>query len=473
MATIRPGTYQMRIRSYDDRGVPGDWGPAAKLLVKLPSVIISQPQAGAVVAAKEKLQQEVELLWEPIPDAAKYRVTARSTSTEWVGEQDVTTNSVRFKLPVAQTFEWNVTPIDERGQLGEILPDNYKFELRGPALEQAQINKPISKFIRELSWDPPALAHDYTVELKYLNPQSKKWERLVKQDHQIEPKLEIDPLKPTGRYRLSVQAHSQRREDSPKVALDFNRRGGFRDPAALDRALLRDSISKPTNFYVIASYMVTQINYRALDAEANTAPSVTAFGGTGRLGAGYHEPESNLGAFAIADLSGFNIGGKNFHFASLELHGTQKLELGQKGELLFGAGFFSKQLPILKGTPQSGFAGVGKVRNTGPHAGLSYWLPLNDRYGVQLNARVYYSILGSSTNAQKVDPAFSTQAGVLGSYRINKSTMGFAGYAYRLDQTQYGAVNKLKDPSSYASPGSKNAIIIQGHYLNFVLDISF
>jgi hypothetical protein len=443
------------------------------LSVKLPAIIITAPAAGSVVSAKDEKNQDVELQWQPIPGAVKYRVNAKSTTTEWAQEQDVSATSTKLNLPVGQAMEWNVTAIDEAGQLGEVAAENYKFELHGPPLQKPTLTKPFSKFVREVTWETPPYTKNYSYDFKYLNPRTKKWETVEKSDDFKDHKLKMDTTRPSGRYRISVQAHGERRDDSPKVAMEFTMRGGFRDPAALDTAILRDSIVKPTNYYAIASYMLTQINYEATDAETNTKPAFPALGGTGRVGLGYQPPESLYGGFAIVDMSGFIINGKNFKFSSMELHATEKIEFGQKGILLLGAGLFTKELPIVKGTNQFGFSSVGKVRNTGPHAGLTYWLPLNDRYGLQLNGRAYYSLLGSSANGQKVDPAFSMQGGILGSYRLNRNWMGYAGYAYRLDQAQYGAVDKTRDPSSFASPGEKNTIIIQGHYLNLVLDVSF
>ena len=125
--------------------------------------------------------------------------------------------------------------------------------------------------------------------------------------------------------------------------------------------MLRDSpIVKPTNFYAITSYMITKVNYQSTDLEANSKSTFEALGGTGRVGLGYQKPDSSYGGFALVDLSGFIINGQNFNFASVELHGTDKLELGQKGVLLLGAGLYSENSPIVKGTPEFGFLSIWK-----------------------------------------------------------------------------------------------------------------
>ena len=46
-ATVRPGTYDMQVRSFDDRGAPGDWGPPSELVVKLPAIVPPHPRLEA------------------------------------------------------------------------------------------------------------------------------------------------------------------------------------------------------------------------------------------------------------------------------------------------------------------------------------------------------------------------------------------------------------------------------------------
>jgi hypothetical protein len=252
------------------------------------------------------------------------------------------------------------------------------------------------------------------------------------------------------------------------MMLDFETRGGFRDPAALETAILRDSMVKPTNFYAIASYLYTSINYSAVSREENNRSTFSASGGTGRIGFGYQEPEANWGGFAIVDLSGFTIGGQTFTSSSVEVHATRKLEFGQGGLLLFGTGLFSKELPGVKGNQLDGFGGLGKLRTFGPHAGFTYWQPLSQRFGAQVNARVYQTAFGSSYNGGTVQFSTSYQYGLLGTYRLSPAWMGYAGYAYRADSALFKATK-----SSYASEGKTDSIALQGHYLNLLLEFSF
>ncbi len=277
--------------------------------------------------------------------------------------------------------------------------------------------------------------------------------------------------RPSGKYRLQVQASADRRKNSKVQSLDFEMRGGFRDPAALENAILRESISKPTNFYAIASYFITSMNYKSANYDDGSAPSFSAIGGTGRIGAGYQDPESKWGGFGIVDMSGFTIGGQNFTFNSMEMHVTRKLELGQGGLLNFATGLYSKELPVVSGSSVDGYRGTGKVRNIGPHAGFTYWTPLNDRYGFQANARVYYSLMGTAENGKPTQSTMSYQFGLLGTYRVTRAWMGYAGYAYRKDEAMYGT--NPETATGFPNATDINSVSIDGHYLNLILEYSF
>lgn len=471
-ATIKPGIYTMQIRSYDDRGVPGDWSPASEMVVKLPAIITLNPEPNSVVTSKEESNQEIAFRWEAVPGAVKYKVSARTASGSWSAEKEVSEPLWEVSVPVGGFVNWEVTAIDEKDDDGDKWDAPQTFELRGPALKKPTIDKPMSAYIKEVKWTAPSYAKNYLYDLQYKNPKTKKWEAVEKKTDHPGNVLALDTSRPTGKYRLQVQAMGEHRAASPVAKLEFDMMGNFKDPAEVEKAILRESITKPTNYYMIASYLITQVTYDSKNYDANMKPTFTALGGTGRLGGGYQDPESKWGGFGIVDLSGFTIGSDNFQFASIEAHLTRKLELGQGGLLLFGTGIFSKELPVVLGNQTDGFRGIGKVRGIGPHAGFTYWVPVSSRVGLQANARAYYTLMGSAPNGGAVQSALSLQYGALGSYRLNKNWMGYAGYAYRADHALFEA--DASNPSqSFASPGQVNEVNLVGHYLNLILEFSF
>lgn len=470
-ATIKPGTYEMQVRSYDGRGAPGDWSPPTDIQVKLPAIIVKGPNTKSTIKAQNTDSENVRLAWEPVPGANGYKVQLKNEDGSFSKDKDVGSPEWTADLPVGHAYSWNVAAIDYRGDSGDLTSEGYQFELRGPPLKKPRVTKPLSKYVKQLTWSAPDHATTYSYELTRYNSSSKTWETIAKGDNLKEPKVDLDVSKPSGRYFLSVQAHANYWEPSEKGQLEFYMEGGFKDVADVDNAMIRQSIIKPTHYYAIASYLITKITYSADDWDDNSNPKFEALGGTGRLGAGYQDPASNWGGFGIVDYSGFTIEGKTFYFASMELHATRRLEFGQRGLLQLASGLFIKELPVVKGYTETGFTGVGTIRGIGPHVGFTYWLPLGPKLGLQANARVYYSLLGSSPNGSSIESTLSFQGGLLGSYRLTRRWMGYAGYAYRLDQAAYPT--KYPDTSSYAREGQTNQVNIQGHYLNLKLEWSF
>lgn len=469
-ATIKPGNYLMSIRSFDDRGAPGDWSTPSELQVKLPSVVQDFPRGGTVIQASDEDWEKIKLQWGAVPGAEKYKVSVKSVTGNWQAEKEVSDPYWEVKVPVAAALEWNVAAIDATGDTGDLNEKPIPFEVKGPTLTRPKIEKPLSKYVRDIEWAAPSKATRYAYELSQKNPKTKKWEKIDGDDSLTINKVEWDITRPSGKYRIKVQAFADRREPSKVVTMDFETRGGFRDPAALETAILRDSIVKPTNFYAIASYLYTNIQYSAVSYDEHQSSSFGASGGTGRIGLGYQDIESNWGGFGIGDLSGFTVGGRTFTFSSVEGHTTRKLEFGQGGLLLLGTGLYYKEMPAVKGNATDGFNGLGKVSQLGPHFGFTYWIPLSQRYGLQTNMRAYYSLLGKAFNGGAPHGALSYQIGLLGTYRISQHWMGHLGYAYRHDKAEFAVAPGV---NSFATSGQVNSVEIIGHYINLLLEFSF
>lgn len=469
-ANVKPGIYSMKIRSYDSRGVPGEWSPESDLLVKLPAIIVKSPKEDSTLNATDADKQPLIFEWEKIPDADHYKIQVKATTGDWHTEEETKDPKISLDLPSGNSFQWNVIPVDAENRDGEISSQPYKFDLVGPPLDKPSINRPLSKYVQELSWRPTSHADSYSYALQNFDAKSKRWLTLEKRDAFKGETLSLDISRPSGLYRLNLQAKARERHSSAISRMEFQTRGGFRDPAALQREMLRDSLYKPTRFYAIASYLITRVTYSGTDYDVFSHSSFHALGGTGRLGLGFQDPDSKWGGFGIVDLSGFIINGSNFKFASVEGHLTRKLEFGQQGILLLGTGLFSKELPIVQGTELSGFEGVGKVRMFGPHLGFTYWLPLTQRFGLQANARAYYTLLGTAPNSRSVKPSLSYQYGLLGSYRLSRNWMSYAGYAFRQDEARY---ESQPGTNSFAQDGQINNVQILGDYFNVILEFSF
>lgn len=468
-AEIAPGLYLLQMRSYDDRDVAGDWSDPFEYWIKLPAPKPISPVAGVKVKANDDSDAAVEFKWEPVPGAANYRIEIMSEDETIRKEIFSDSPSTNVKLPVARFYRWRVFTRLKDAVDGEEPEATSEFTLMGAPLESPSLDRPLTKVVQEIKWDEIGHATAYSYVYSVLRADG-KWVAVGTPGQTKDAKVAFDLSQPSGQYRLAVQAKAEKRQNSKVAKIDFEVIGGLRDPAAVESAVLKESLAKPSNFYAIASYLITQIDYSAKLYDRNTISGFAALSGTGRIGIGYQNPRKPWGTFGIVDMGGINIANKNFTFASLELQETYKLNLGGRGQSLIGGGFFYKEVPILQGSVAEQFEGVGKATTMGPHIGIQYWQPFSLKFGVQLNARVYYSMLGNADEGGSLKPTMSFQYGVLGSYRLGPQSMGYAGYAYRADHVQYESAT---GGTSLAPPGAINEINMQGHFLNLLLEYSF
>jgi hypothetical protein len=476
---LNPGIYTMRLRSKDHRGVPGNWSKAEEFAVQIEVLKIKQPEVVGntplVISTKQEKDYTMTFAWEELGGVNEYIVRINSLDGKFKYEQKTTAITHKVLLPVATEYEFEVAPIAEAGVLTEDAT-RRKFTLLAAKLDRPAIDKPESGYVRFLKWSKPLRTETFntTVSRKEKNG---RWRVLKKVSSQVDSTLDFANDWPGGVYKLSVQAEAKLTQSSEASEMQFTVFSGNRSPAAEFNATVRKSIEKITGWYGIASYFISQMNYKGTNPEKNARTSYSALGGTGRLGAGYSIPENPWGFVGIADLSGYIIGKQNFTFASVELDLINFQPSGDRGEFRYKLGAFYKELPETIGSGLTGDYKMDKVKAAGPHAGIEYWYSLTPKLGFQVNSQVYLSMVGVSTpNGQGLSPTVSYQVGLLGSYKIRPKITGLIGYAYKSENTSYWAVpSDQNDPSnqSFANAGDKNETNITGSYLNMLLEWAF
>ncbi|MBK8201236.1 MAG: hypothetical protein IPK68_02530 [Bdellovibrionales bacterium] len=469
--SLHPRRYTMALRSFDDRNVPGDWSDPTEFFVKFPAPPMLSPADASKIATNEEREQLTKLEWQMIAGAPEYTVTIESLDGSFKKIETTKTNSLTLSLPVANAFKWTVEVSVEGGDKQDLPNRPSTFSLIGKRLDPPLISKPLSKYVTELTWTKPAFSEEY--DLILFIKSNGGWKEIQKIKSYKSQVFPFDLSRQSGTYKLKTQAKAPLRPSSSIAELTFEVRGNIKDPSALAEARLKDSLIKPTNRYFIASYLITQIAYTGANPELNSGAAFRSIGGTGRLGIGYNSRETAWGVFGILDLSGFDLDESRYTFAAAEVHGTWQHYLGNN-QIRYATGAYFKELPDLRGNQTSGFSGLGKTRSYGPHAGAQLWRPLSDRLGIQIQGRLYISMLGSGANDQNIVTSLSYQTGILGTYKLDQQTMGYAGYVYRADKAFYESrVFGPSFPDSFASSGDLNTISIEGHYLNLMLEYSF
>lgn len=467
---LAPGKYMMKLRSKDYRGVPGDWSPESEFNVGLENVNLSYPQSGAKISSKEEKSVNMDFQWSAVGGAEKYQFTLTSEDGKIQINETLKDTHFKSEIPVAMNYTWKVAASNKEGVASEATSVG-QFAVLGAPIQSPKVDKPESEFVREVKWSRPDNVSTFDVHVLKYNTTDKKWEKVKEIKDTQDESVPIDESWAGGKYQVAVRAKSPMRPHSAYTKQSFTVRHGDRSPAAEYTATVRKSIDRVTGWYAIASYLITEMQFKGSNPEKNSAVAYSALGGTGRIGVGWFSPATPWGFLSIIDMGGFTFNGKTQTFASAEVNGVFRYNLGDRGELRLQAGPYYKEQPETVGNPFTSQSEDFKITSAGPHCGGEYWYSLTPKLGMQLNAHFYLSLLKLSTpNGEALAPTMSTQFGFLGSYRFTPTFTGLVGYARREDRMSY---NAIPSASNFAVDGDVNQSTIVGNYLNFFAEWAF
>ncbi|MGZ3775334.1 MAG: fibronectin type III domain-containing protein [Pseudobdellovibrionaceae bacterium] len=467
---LTPGKYLMKLRSRDYRGVPGEWSPDSDFNVGLENVNLKSPQSAAKISTQENKTSKIDFQWSPVGGADEYHFTLTSEDGKTQVDQALKDTHFKTEIPVAMNYTWKVSALNKE-KITSDATSVSSFTLLGATVQNPKLEKPDSDFVREVKWSHPDNASTFDVQVWKFNTAQKKWDKFKVLENVQDNSLHFDESWPGGKYQIAVKAKADKRPDSKTEKLSFTVRHGDRSPAAEYTATVRKSIDHITGWYAIASYLITEMQFKGSNPEKNSVVNYNALGGTGRVGMGWFNPSTRWGFLSIVDMSGFTFKGKTQTFASAEINAVYRYNLGDRGETRWQMGPYYKELPETVGDPYSGTSSDYKITSAGSHFGAEYWYSLTPKLGVQLNAHFYLSLMKLSTpNGQPLAPTVSTQFGFLGSYRFTSTFTGLAGYARREDKMSY---NAIPASNNAAASGDVNQSTIVGNYLNLFAEWAF
>jgi hypothetical protein len=105
---LRPGRYEVRVRSVDKDSVPSDWSTPQKFFIDFFPPIVIGPIKGEVVDSNDDDDADVELKWKPVPDVNHYKVFVFDEKGEMIKSLPVETNKAKVKLHHNRKYMWKV-----------------------------------------------------------------------------------------------------------------------------------------------------------------------------------------------------------------------------------------------------------------------------------------------------------------------------------------------------------------------------
>jgi hypothetical protein len=469
---LKIGRYEFRLRSLDNRKVPGEWSDYAEL--------------DAVIKATDADKQEVKFEWRPTPAATGYSVDIYNDKNELIANEKTSKPKLEYTLPTAAFYSWKVKAISEEGLESESTLVQ-KFTLMGPKLDKPKIEKPDNDFVREIKWSTVDKAENYDLIVARFNPQIKKWQKFKEFQDQKENSVNFESDWPGGKYKIIVKAKSKGRENSDISAIGFPVREGSRSPATEYVQTMRKSIDRVDGWFSHASWYASSISLKS-QYRGTVAFNTNAVTGTGRLGVGLLRSDSLWGFLFIGDAGGYVFENKIYNYFGFEASAVRRQNTSDRAEVRYLMGAFMREFPALytsansyisnSQNPSNVQKNYGKGGALGAHGGIEYWYSLTPKLGFQANAHIYIPMTETElpNGGRYSGGDLNYSVGVLGSYRYSSRLTGLMGLNLREENFSY------TDSSDSATWGSaifqgrstnKVKTTISGIYINLMAEYSF
>lgn len=223
---IAPGEYEMNIRSYDKRSVPGPWSEAVKFWAKVPPPLLIQPKPHEVIESGQEGIAHVQFEWANPFQQNKFNLKIISEPAGFEKSVEVTVTNPIVELPVGKRYKWQVQAVHSDGSMGELSPEPGDFTLLAPALPPPNLLVDKSDFMRLVTWEAVPSAEAYSVRL--FRSLGKSWTVILEDKKLLVPEVELPLESPQGKYKLEVQALAEGRKPSSVSEQTFMLKGGFR-----------------------------------------------------------------------------------------------------------------------------------------------------------------------------------------------------------------------------------------------------
>ena len=216
---VNPGKYSLRLRSVDERGVPGEWSDKIPLKVKILSPTMVRP------SPKEKVNQSLMTFeWSTVPQATSYQLVIKNAKDEVVHDSTFLTTKEDIYLKDLGQYSWGVFALGD----GDEVPDAKewpaksfrKFERVGGELDSPAIKVEVEENV-DLTWGTISDAQIY--EIDYFPPpkQGEKNRRFqIKKNTFSFPKTRLKQ----GVTTITVKSQAAGYQDSSKSIIKIVRK---------------------------------------------------------------------------------------------------------------------------------------------------------------------------------------------------------------------------------------------------------
>ncbi|MCB9092204.1 MAG: hypothetical protein H6621_00615 [Halobacteriovoraceae bacterium] len=135
---VKPGLYQLRIRTVDSRGVPGGWSDYMKFTVDVSEIERFRPlDKEKIPNVGNALEEEVDFVWEKIEGITSFYIIIYDAENKPIHKKRIKGNSYKYKMKTSQKYSWELHPYID----GKLVKNSnrWSFALLGQALKPPSI----------------------------------------------------------------------------------------------------------------------------------------------------------------------------------------------------------------------------------------------------------------------------------------------------------------------------------------------
>lgn len=447
---VVPGTYRLRVRGKDRRGVPGAWSSEEILEIKAAALRLLTPKDSQDIIVDQQDSAPVQFQWEPVKGAKDYVLNLTDDDGNKVVKVIADAES-KLELKPGRRYTWSVQLKLPDGKLSE--PEVRAFTLLSTNMSKPEIKAPRNAFVRELEWRRPAEADAIDLQLFYFDHE---WKLVHEAKGFGERRIPFSETWQGGRYRLALWSKRAGRVISDKAEIEFEVVRGDRSPAQENRTMIDNFLTNRSKFFYFVGYVFSQVDYTNKRPDLNSINKFQALTGTLQGGMGRYFTEA-WGARILAGLGGITVENQSQYLTNYQAEAVYKRRLSSRMDGRARAGI-SRHDVLDAGRPIG--AQAAQVSSFGTNsllAGGDVWFGISERWG--LKGDLDYRVVIPS---QRIATGHVLNAGAFATYNWRPARLINAGLSMRQDQ--YGFK---------ASTRGAQTIEQVGAYLTLQLELGF
>lgn len=397
---VPPGKYSLKLRSVDERGVPGEWSESIPLKVKIVSPLLIRP------SVKEKVSDSlVQFEWNQVVGAANYQLVVRDHKKQILYNSTVMNLKESIYLKELGEYSWSVFAMgDDDGQRNEDQFPEKSFhpfsrvggELEGP-VAKVQIDDLVS-----ITWDKVPDAQIY--EIDFIPPPNKgeKNRRFRVEENIL--KFRKDKIK-DGATTLTLKAIASGYQDSSKTLIKIIKKDDVIDSTNVETGK-SSKFDKPIGERFWGNQLYLTLGYAFFNYESENFEKDTKLKQSDLTGAGLNvdwyiqsRPESSTHKLevSILRLASGDESGQEYRLSYNYI-----LPVKTKTKVwFFGVGASTLSLPTFFGDRMTDSVKVENASSLGPEIIIGLTDPLSDQWHMNANVTYSYQLVSLSSPADE------------------------------------------------------------------------